>query len=119
VKAQIKALEKVEKERDERVAEINRSAERETAEVQEAIIDLQRICTDPEETSRYFLVAEKDEIEENEFNLNLPRYINTWEVTHLDPVATVVHNFQVAAGKSSAMSNDVLKYLKQIKDTRE
>ncbi len=32
-----------------------------------------------EEARRYFVVAEKDEIEENEFNLNLPRYVETFE----------------------------------------
>ena len=79
VKAQIKTLEKLEKERDERIAEINRRADRETAEVQEAITDLQRICADPDEVRRYFVVAEKSEVEENEFNLNLPRYVDTFE----------------------------------------
>jgi type I restriction enzyme M protein len=79
VKAQIKALEKLERERDERIAEINRRADRETVEVQEAIADLQRICVDPDEARRYFVVAEKGEIEENEFNLNLPRYVDTFE----------------------------------------
>src|ERR1019366_6138688 len=79
MKAQIKTLEKLEKERDERIAEINRRADRETAEVQEAITDLQRICTDPDEARRYFVVAEKSEVEENEFNLNLPRYVDTFE----------------------------------------
>ncbi|MEI6260322.1 MAG: N-6 DNA methylase [Deltaproteobacteria bacterium] len=79
IKAQIKALEKLEKERDERITEINRRADRETAEVQEAIDDLQRICNDPDEARRYFVVAEKAEIEENEFNLNLSRYVETFE----------------------------------------
>jgi type I restriction enzyme M protein len=79
VKAQIKALEKLEKQRNERVAEINRRAERETAEMKEAIADLQRICADLDEARRYFVVAEKGEIEENEFNLNLPRYVDTFE----------------------------------------
>ena len=79
VKARVKAVEKLEKERDERIAEINRRADRETAEVQDAITDLQRICTDPDEARRYFVVAEKGEIEENEFNLNLPRYVDTFE----------------------------------------
>ena len=79
VKSQIKVLEKLEKERDERIAEINRRADREKAEVQEAITDLQRICADPDEARRYFVVAEKGEIEENEFNLNLPRYVDTFE----------------------------------------
>lgn len=79
VRGQIRALEKLETERDERIAEVNRRAERETTEAQSAIVDLQRICADPDETRRYFVVAEKDEIEENEFNLNLPRYVDTFE----------------------------------------
>jgi len=79
VKAQIKALEKLEKERDERIAEINRRADRETAEVNEAITDFRRICSEPEEARRYFVIAEKSEIEENEYNLNLPRYVDTFE----------------------------------------
>lgn len=79
VKVQIKALEKLEKERDERITEINRRADRETTQVREAIADLQRICADPDEARRYFVVAEQGEIEENEFNLNLPRYVDTFE----------------------------------------
>jgi type I restriction enzyme M protein len=79
VKGQIKALEKLESERDERIAEVTRRAERETTEVEAAIADLQRICADDDEARRYFVVAEQDEIEENEFNLNLPRYVDTFE----------------------------------------
>ncbi len=49
VKGQIKVLEKLEKERDERVTEINRRSDRELAEVLEAVSDLQRVCADPTE----------------------------------------------------------------------
>ena len=92
VKAQIKALEKLEKERTERTAEINRRADRETAEVREAIADLQRICADPDEARRYFVVAEKAEIEENEFNLNLPRYLDTFEPEEEIPLGTALRD---------------------------
>jgi type I restriction enzyme M protein len=78
-KVRIKVLEKLEKERDERIAEINRRAERETTQVQEAIADLKRICADLDEARRYFIVAGQGEIEENEFNLNLPRYVDTFK----------------------------------------
>jgi type I restriction enzyme M protein len=78
LKGQIKALEKLTQERDERIAEINRRADREAAEVQEAITELQGICANADEARRYFVVAEKDEMEENEFNLNLPRYVDTF-----------------------------------------
>jgi type I restriction enzyme M protein len=79
VKTRIKALEKLEMERDERIAEVKNRADRETTEVNEAIADIQRICSNPDEARRYFVVAEKEEIEENEFNLNLPRYVDTFE----------------------------------------
>lgn len=92
VKAQIKALEKLEKERDERIAEINRRADRETVEVQEAIADLQRICADPDEARRCFVVAEEGEIEENEFNLNLPRYVDTFEPEEEIPLETALRD---------------------------
>ena len=106
VKAQIKALEKLEKERDERISEINRRADRETAEVQEAITDLQRICADPDEARRYFVVAEKGEIEENEFNLNLPRYVDTFEPEEeieLLPALTELANAETAASDSAKL----------------
>ncbi|QNI70897.1 class I SAM-dependent DNA methyltransferase [Cyanobium sp. NS01] len=95
-KAQIKTLEKLEKERDERIAEINSRADRETAEVQEAIADLQRICAHPDKARRYFVIAEKGEIEENEFNLNLPRYVDTFEPEEEIPLDTALHDFDAA-----------------------
>ncbi len=97
VKAQMKALEKLTKEREERIAEIHRRAERETAEVNEAIADLQRICSNPAEARRYFVVAAMAEIEENEFNLNLPRYVDTFE-----PEEEIELNFALSKLKEAA-----------------
>ncbi len=34
---------------------------------------------DPELRKRYFSVVEMEELEENEFNLNIPRYVDTFE----------------------------------------
>ena len=112
VKAQIKALEKLEKERDERIVEINRRADRETAEVQDAVTDLQRICADPDEARRYFIVAEKGEIEENEFNLNLPRYVDTFEPEEEIELGTALKELassEEAAGSIRAKLNILLK----------
>jgi type I restriction enzyme M protein len=112
VKAQIKALEKLEKERSERVAEINRRADRETAEVQEAIADLQRICADPDEARRYFTVAEKVDIEENEFNLNLPRYVDTFEPEEEIELEAALRELVTADGNSRAASEKLRGLLK-------
>jgi type I restriction enzyme M protein len=102
VKTQIKILEKLEKERDERIAEVERRAERETAEVQEAIADLQRICSNPDEARRYFAVAEKAEIEENEYNLNLPRYVDTFEPEEQIEIGGALEDFEKAKKSADA-----------------
>lgn len=110
-KAQFKALGKLEKERDERIAEINRRADRETAEVNEAIADLQHICTDPDEARRYFAVAEKAEIEENEFNLNLPRYVDTFEPEEEIDLPTALDDLEKAESAAAKVRAKLLTLL--------
>lgn len=105
VKAQIKALEKLTKEREERIAEVNRRSDRETTEVNEAIADLQRICSDAEEARRYFVVAEKAEIEENEYNLNLPRYVDTFEPEEEIDLQMALDELKTAASAVSSAEN--------------
>jgi type I restriction enzyme M protein len=115
VKAQIKTLEKLEKERDERIAEINRRADRETMEVQEAITDLQRICVNPEEARRYFVVAEENEIEENEFNLNLPRYVDTFEPEQEIKLGSALAELALAEEATTGIRTKLNKLLKSTK----
>ncbi len=79
LKPRVKALEKLSAEAEEKKAGVRQQAEREIALTRETAADLARICGDPKEAARYFVVAERAEIEENEFNLNLPRYVDTFE----------------------------------------
>lgn len=111
VKAQIKALEKLQAERDEHIAEVNRRAERETAEVNEAIADLRRICSDPDEARRYFVVADKAEIEENEYNLNLPRYVDTFEPEEEIPLDEALGELADAENKTATIRNALKELL--------
>jgi type I restriction enzyme M protein len=114
VKGQIKALDKLKTERDERIAETNRRADRETAEVQEAITDLQRTCADPDEARRYFMDAGKDEIEENEFNLNLPRYVDTFEPEEEIVLATALIKLEAAELATRAANANLKALLKEV-----
>ncbi len=75
----VKELGKLKEERDTREQEVKLAAEREMTHLREAAADLQRICGNEDEARRYFAVVDKAEIEENEFNLNLPRYVDTFE----------------------------------------
>jgi type I restriction enzyme M protein len=88
----IKALNKLQEERDTREQEIKIAAGREIAPLNEAADDLRRILNDPDEARRYFAVVGQNEIEENEFNLNLPRYVDTFEPEKVVPLDEAITN---------------------------
>lgn len=96
LKREIKVLEKLEAEAEEKRAEIQLSADREIAVAQDAAADLLRICGNPKEAARYFVVAERGEIEENEFNLNVPRYVDTFEPESAVTMGEVLRSFEDA-----------------------
>ena len=114
VKVQIKALEKLQAERDEHLAEINRRADREITELNEAIADLRRICSDADEARRYFVVADKAEIEENEYNLNLPRYVNTWEKQQAAPLDQAIADYHNSADQLASLSSQLVTQLQSL-----
>ena len=79
LKRSIKELQKIQTERDKVESEVNEYFESEVIHIREAASDLLRICSDTEEAARYFTVADIPKIEGNEFNLNVPRYVDTFE----------------------------------------
>ena len=94
----IKELNKLQEERDAREQEIKLAADREIAHLNETADDLRRILNDPEEARRYFAVVDKVEIEENEFNLNLPRYVDTFEPETIVPLnAAMARNLSIVS----------------------
>ena len=66
-------------ERDERIAESRRRAEEDRQDVAKVGEELVAIYDDPDELIKHARVVDRDEIKENEFNLNIPRYVDTFE----------------------------------------
>lgn len=66
-------------ERDERIAEARRRAEDDRKDVAAVGDELVALYADPDELLKHARVVGLDEIEENEFNLNIPRYVDTFE----------------------------------------
>ncbi len=66
-------------ERDERIAEARRNADGDRADVSAVGEDLVATYANPDELLKYARVVNMDEVEQNEFNLNVPRYVNTFE----------------------------------------
>jgi type I restriction enzyme M protein len=66
-------------ERDERVAEARRRAEKDRQDVAKVGDELVALYANQDELLKHARVVGFDEIEENEFNLNVPRYVDTFE----------------------------------------
>lgn len=108
----IKELDKLALERDAREAEIRQACERELTHLHEAADDLRRILADSEEARRYFAVVGRAEIAENEYNLNLPRYVDTFEAEVLLPVEEAVRNLTVARKEAEVAVTHLMSILK-------
>lgn len=66
-------------ERDEKIAEARRRAEDDRRDVAQVGAELGALYGDPDELLKHARVVGIDEIEENEFNLNIPRYVDTFD----------------------------------------
>ena len=66
-------------ERDARIAEACRRAEDDRKDVAAVGDELIALYGDPDELLKHARVVGLDEIKENEFNLNIPRYVDTFE----------------------------------------
>ncbi len=79
-------------ERDGKIAEARRRAEDDRCDVQQVGTELGALYGDPNELLKHARVIGLDEIEENDFNLNIPRYVDTFE-----PELTMTVNDALAA----------------------
>ncbi len=78
LKQRDKVAEKV-AERDERIAEVRRRAEDDQMDVNAVGEELVALYANPDELLKHARVVDMEEVVENEFNLNVPRYVDTFE----------------------------------------
>ena len=98
----VKELAKLQQERDASEAAIARLAEVEVIQLREAAFDLAQICADPAHASRYFKLVSNDELAKNEFNLNLPRYVQTYDPQIEIDLGTALKGFEAARVATSS-----------------
>jgi type I restriction enzyme M protein len=85
LRREAKELEKLVAERDHYEQEVADSFGREIEHIHEAASELLAVCSDPDEAARHFTVVETADAAGNEFNLNVPRYVNTWHTQEIVP----------------------------------
>lgn len=118
LKSEVKALEKLQAERDGREKAVREASEREVAHIRVASEDLRRICGDADEAARYFALATRKQLEENEWNLNLPRYVDTFEPEEPIALPDALRELQDATRAGEKMQNSLQKLLRQMEAGR-
>ena len=101
-------------ERDEKIAESRRRAEDDRNDVIKVGEELVALYADPDELLKHARVVGLDEIEENEFNLNIPRYVDTFEPEPRIEVKDALKALQYAEGEVSDAEKRFAKLLKGI-----
>lgn len=83
-------------ERDEKIAEARRRAADDRRDVDAVGAELVALYADPDELLKHARVVGLDEIEENECNLNIPRFVDTFEPEPRVQVADALKGLAVA-----------------------
>ena len=102
LKRTLKDFTRLQLERDQQEAEVAAEFEREIVQIRDAAADLLRICSNPKESERYFTVASRVELEENEFNLNVPRYVDTFEPEQEIQLSAAITDLSTATAEADA-----------------
>jgi len=118
-KGELKTLDTTQKTLDkllaDKAAKIT-TAQDKAAKQRQAIVDVEtellQMFADPELRKRYFAIVDIDDIEENEFNLNIPRYVDTFEPEEQIDLKTAIKDFQ----KAIRAENKVEKELNELLD---
>jgi type I restriction enzyme M protein len=63
---------------------------------------------------KFSFVATFDEIKENEFNLNIPRYVDTFEEEEEVDIAKVQTEIEKLEGELKTVQAEMNKYLKEL-----
>lgn len=63
---------------------------------------------------KFSYVAGFEEIQENEFNLNIPRYVDTFEEEEEVDIAKVQREIDTLENELATVQNEIQKYLKEL-----
>lgn len=101
-------------ERDERIAETRRRAEDDRQDVIRVGQELLALYDDSDELLKHARIVGLDEITENEFNLNIPRYVDTFEPEPRIEVADALRGLETAESTAQQAETKLRQLLGKI-----
>lgn len=111
VKTAEKALNKTLAEKDAKINAAHVQAEKERLAIDEVETELLEMFQDGELRKRYFSVVDMEELADNEFNLNIPRYVDTFEPEEEIDLNEAIADFESFLKTEEDSANDLSKML--------
>ena len=109
------ALDKLTADKEAKIAAAKDKADKQRQAIADVETELMQMFADPELRKRYFAIADMDDIEENEFNLNIPRYVDTFEPEEQIDLQKAIRDFEVALKAESDATNTLNELLNTLK----
>ena len=109
-----KALDKLLADKTARENAANEKAEKQRKAIADVETELLQMLADPELRKRYFAIVDIDEIEENEFNLNIPRYVDTFEPEEQIDLKKAIADFKAAMQTETTVEKELEELLGRI-----
>ncbi len=113
IKSQVEKLAAKIRERDERIAEVRRRAEEDRQALAEVGHELGTLYGDPDELLKHASVVSFEEVEENDFNLNIPRYVDTFEPEPRIEVKEAIKLLEGAEDHLAKVEGDLIVLLRE------
>jgi len=107
------ALDKLLADKAAKIIAVKDKAAKQRQAIADVETELLQMFADPELRKRYFAIVDMDDIEENEFNLNIPRYVDTFEPEEQIDLQQAIRDFQEAINTES----ETMKSLNELINT--
>lgn len=109
-----KTLDKLQNDKMSKITSANEKADKKRKAIDDVEIELTNMLAEPELRKRYFSIVDMEEIEENEFNLNIPRYVDTFEPEEQINLEEAIVEFQKAMKEETDAMNSLNELLKTL-----
>jgi type I restriction enzyme M protein len=109
-----KALDKLVADKENRIKAAHEQADKERIAISEVEVELLTMLKDPELRKRYFAIADMEELEENEFNLNIPRYVDTFEPEEEIDLKKAIEEFNNITNSENQINDSLKNILLQL-----
>ena len=106
------ALQKLQDKKNSEIFDAKAQAAKEKLAIESVKNELLAMFADPELRKRYFSIVDMDELEENEYNLNIPRYVDTFEPEEEIDLQEALLEFEKADNNENVLENSIVTTLK-------